>query len=64
MQANSAADAMGGSLMNVENPYRQELANQLEQAAGAWSGELGEYSVIKFVFRPRNQFMTRLTRLS
>jgi hypothetical protein len=27
--------------VDIENDCRQTLANQLEQAAGAWSGELG-----------------------
>jgi hypothetical protein len=58
MQASSAVDSVGGSSMNVDNAYRQELTNQLEQAAGTWSGELGEYKIIKFVFRLCSNFMT------
>jgi len=27
--------------VNVENSYVQELSNQLEQAAGSWSGDFG-----------------------
>ena len=37
----SAAAVEDEAGVNVENSYVQELSNQLEQAAGSWSGDFG-----------------------
>jgi len=42
VQTTSEGESLGGIAVNIENAYTVELANQLEQAAGAWTGELGE----------------------
>ena len=42
---NSESDILCGIPVNAENEYRQDLAQQLEQAAGAWTGELGETKI-------------------
>jgi len=38
--ATAAEDEAG---VNVENSYLQELSNQLDQAAGSWTNDLGNY---------------------
>jgi len=38
----SAAAVEDAAGVNVENSYRQELSDQLDQAAGSWTNELGE----------------------